>query len=459
MPSWFRRDTLCYVMVFLSSFVFRVALNQPTVTADGRLYMKIADNVVLNGCYSDSPPAGALCKPTWGNQPPGYPLFIAFVKVFFGATPRQIVVSQSFLYAVAVLYVLISVRLLFGTLNGWFLPTSLFLSISPLTLFWSQWILTETLAAAAVLWVAAESLRSLAARKLRTTIIAIALSAALMLRWDMIWLAFPVAIVAWHLYGLKQMLPKLAVIFGVIAIPVVLLIVRALALGLPLIPATLNASPEELPPGIVKFWKVTATKQTATTAVLWNVWNRQYANIESSFDYSSVSSDVNSAHLRSTLLALSALPNGSAVPHEIDQSFAEIAGEVERAKWYTRFVVLIERTVYMWTERDYVFNSGWFSDQEQYLRIYRIALLVVTFAAPFLFTRDTPEQIVSIAITLFVVSRTLFLVILNALEVRYVTPSIPLMELVFALLIMKLIQVGSKKREGLSSYVNDANRA
>lgn len=435
----FRSGIAAYISGFLSAFVFRVVLNQPTVTPDGELYMRIADNVVLNGCYSDSPPAQALCSPTWANQPPGYPLFIAVVKVLFGDTPQHIVVAQSFLYALAIVYVLFSARLVFRGSNGWLIAVGLLLALSPLTAPWSQWVLTETLAAAATLWVAAECLRSLAIGKCRTPHIALALIAAVLVRWDMIWLILPVALVAWHLHGVRAMFYRLGILLGVVAVPILLLVMRAVAVGLPPVPSALNASADELPPGVVSFWKTSATRQTATSTLLWNVWNRRYGIIETTFDYSSVSRKADTTRLRSTLHALSSVPDGHPVPPEIDKSFATIADEFAHENpAYYQLVVLFERAVYIWRGKDTINHSGWHTDREQLVRVYRAGLLGLVLLAPVIFWRSGPERVFSGGVALFVLSRTLFLVSVTALEIRYVTPAIPAMELAAALLVRKV---------------------
>jgi hypothetical protein len=427
-----------YACGFLSAFAFRVSLNQPIVTPDGELYLRIANNLVLNGCYSDSPPLEAVCSPTWGSQPPGYPLFIALVKVLFGGTPQHIVAAQSFLYALTLAYLLFAVRLMLPGFKGWLFATGLLLAFSPLTAPWSHWVLTETLAAAASLWVAAECLRSLAIRQTRTPHIALALTAAVLVRWDLVWLILPAAVVTWHLHRARAMVYTVGLWLGVAAIPVLLLVARATALGLPPVPSALNATADELPPGVVSFWKAASTRQGATSTLLWAVWNRRYRMIETTFDYGSVSKKVGTDRLRSMLHALSSVPDGQPVPPEVDKSFAMIADDfaLENPVYY-RLVLPFERAVYLWGARDTLSHGGWRTDREQYLRLYRAALLGLVLIAPFLLSRNSSEKVFAWGVALFAISRTLFLVSLTSLEVRYVTPAIPLMELVVALLALK----------------------
>src|SRR5687767_9437555 len=61
--------------------VVKMTLTAPKITPDSKVYLANADNVRLNGCLSESEPASGECVPGWGSQPPGYPTFLAAVRV------------------------------------------------------------------------------------------------------------------------------------------------------------------------------------------------------------------------------------------------------------------------------------------------------------------------------------------------------------------------------------------
>jgi asparagine N-glycosylation enzyme membrane subunit Stt3 len=78
----------------------------PTVAKDpdSYLYLSLAANLAQNFCYSWSTAATHLCIPTWGYQPPGYPLFIAITQWLTFPNDRVVVVSQTVIFAGAAIY-------------------------------------------------------------------------------------------------------------------------------------------------------------------------------------------------------------------------------------------------------------------------------------------------------------------------------------------------------------------
>ena len=66
--------------VFAAASIPRLLLVQffPWFEGDGTVYVAVARNILENACVSMSDPQSAACVPHWGgNQPPGYPAFIA----------------------------------------------------------------------------------------------------------------------------------------------------------------------------------------------------------------------------------------------------------------------------------------------------------------------------------------------------------------------------------------------
>jgi hypothetical protein len=432
-------DVALYAITFLIAFTVRVGFYEPKVTPDGQLYLRIADNVAANHCYSESPPGDGLCNPSWGNQPPGYPFFIAVVKTVSAGTPQAVVVAQSLVYALSIVYVLISVRRGFRYPRGWMVAAALVLALSPLTVSWSHWILGETLGGAATLGVIAECINSLAGRRFRTGPLSLAVVAAVMMRWDLIWLLAPVCLVAWQLRGAPRFWVRPGVVVASASVAILLLMARAVLVGLPAVPSMLSGGPDELPPGIVGFWRVAATGQNATSGLLWKVWNQQYAAIGDTFDYDSISRRVDAAAVGSALRELSQVPNGRPVPKAIDDQFAMIAGDaLHRSKGWYWPVVWFDRIVMIWSADDTIYASGWSPGYEPFLRAYRIVLMGLLLIAIGFFPAGSSERTLAVGVFLFVFTRTIFLVAVNALETRYLIPVIPVMELVATMFISRL---------------------
>src|SRR5262249_41882281 len=244
---------------------------------DSFRYLRLADNIVQNFCYSDS-----QCESSWGSQPPGYPLFIAslslprylprLVSVTQSLTTtgdRSIMIGQTIIFFVAALYF---ARWLFAWHRSSFLfhlsiLTALF---SPIVLGWSRVISTELLSAASTLWLMTELLRSILEGKARTLHIAAAVCAGMLLRWDQICLLAPVYIALTCAFGWRASLRPVLVITWICAIPYLGLMVRAGLVGLPLLPTVLAAE-NQLPHGLIAFYRVAALDQRATVNFLWRI--------------------------------------------------------------------------------------------------------------------------------------------------------------------------------------------
>jgi glycosyltransferase involved in cell wall biosynthesis len=430
-------DVALYLLCLGSAFLLRALLGTPTVTPDGELYLRIAENLIRYGCYSDSHPSTGDCTPTWANQPPGYPWFLAALKALTPATPSLIVLAQALAYAIAVTYCVYTVNHAMRTSRRSLVALGLLLSVSPLTLSWSQWVLTETVAAAATLWVAAECLRSITSAQFRTRQLSAALACALLVRWDLVWLVVPVALVAWCLRSCAGIIRHVAFVLGLTILPVILFSVRATAVGLPPLPRYMDVPPDEIPPGILRFWAATAIKQTAASTFLWKVWERHYVGIDRSFDHAAFVT-VAPEQLRTLLHELARLPQDAPVPKEIDDAFArvtdQLAGRSTPDYWIE---VAGRRALSLWAAQDTITLSGWFRDHEGYLQPYRLALLAVVWIAPFAFQTGSALRVFSAGVLLFVLGRTAMLIWLTAVEMRYLTPFFPAMELITWLVLLR----------------------
>jgi hypothetical protein len=222
-------------------------------------------------------------------------------------------------------------------------------------------------------------------------------------------------------------------------IAILLLMARAVIVGLPAVPSMLTGGPDELPPGVVAFWRIAATGPNATSGLLWKVWNQQYATIATTFDYGSISRRVDQTALSAALRELSVVPDGRPVPKPVDELFTTMADEIlHRSQGWHWPTVWLERIVTIWTADDTLHSSGWTTSHEAFLRPYRIVLLgLLLIAIPF-FPAASAERALAVGVFLFVFTRTIFLVAVTALEIRYLTPVIPAMELVAALFVARL---------------------
>src|SRR5215468_1134316 len=71
---------------------------------DSRLFLRLADNIRINFCYSESTVETHSCEPTWAQQPPGYPIILSLTRMVAGESDRAIIWMQTVLFVLAALY-------------------------------------------------------------------------------------------------------------------------------------------------------------------------------------------------------------------------------------------------------------------------------------------------------------------------------------------------------------------
>src|SRR6516162_2910547 len=102
--SWNLIVLCCAIIV--CGLAFHAMIYEPILNPDSALYIKLADNLRSNWCYSGSDPVQAQCRPTWAYQPPGYPIFIAVAGIFLPNSVVAIVAGQVLVFLAAVLCLL-----------------------------------------------------------------------------------------------------------------------------------------------------------------------------------------------------------------------------------------------------------------------------------------------------------------------------------------------------------------
>jgi hypothetical protein len=355
--AWFPLVVVNLVFWHDFNIVIRLAFASPMITEDSKFFVLLADNMNINHCYSVSNLQLAECKPSWGSQPPGYPVFIALVRRLVGTDPLQVVFAQTTVFALAAATALWafyswhkSVAALLGSL--------LMLAFSPVSVAWPRWVLTETLAAAAGLWVFAALFRSLGARRMRVITAALAIAGATLVRWDQIWLLVPASLCAFYLGGSSKGLRDTAAMGFIAALPFLAMIARAALVGLPLLPSMISDA---------KF------ARGGVVAILNLIW---------------------------------------------------------------------QRAEKIWTGKDAIFSSGWSSlpsaqMAENLCHVYRM-VLILSCLSLLLLVRGAVFVLV-VGLLSYVALRTIFLASLTALEIRYLMPMFPVMEIVLASLVFGVI--------------------
>ncbi len=187
---------------------------------DWPIYERFAENI-LRGCgMSQSLPASADCIPDSGGYFPGHPAFIAFFWMLFGKSVSVVLFAQMVCYLGALFRLLMSLRKLTKDNKPIIAGVGLLLALSPLQMGWARYPLTETLALATSIWFLAEILYSISEKRLHFFHLAAALTAAVYIRPDQIFLAPAAFVVSFYVYDWKKALHNSLIFIILVSVPV-----------------------------------------------------------------------------------------------------------------------------------------------------------------------------------------------------------------------------------------------
>jgi hypothetical protein len=361
------------VLSLLSLFVLilaaRLFIPGPITETDSDTYAELGRNLVQFHCFGWVDEATGACSPIWGYQPPGYSLLVGAVQTGSAQNLYYVVLLQTVLFAIAATYALWAAYSWHKSLTALLISGAL-IALSPATIAWPRRVMTETLAAASVLWVFAEIFRSLALQRVRITQLSRALATATLVRWDQVWLLVPAAACAIYI-GYRNPL-KTCCQTGILGfasgLVILLMMLRAIIIGLPLVPSV----NEDFPEGAREFWSGAAKDQSLEPSFYGPIGDKTYGQMASRFDYSSLAPGLDTAQLHALINRVSALPEGSELPRDLDSEFAELQ-------------LFAYRAMAMWTQEDNFYESGWKTSPEpngaeQLVRPYRIALVIFAVA-------------------------------------------------------------------------------
>lgn len=251
----------------------------PSFAGDGRIYARVAENILQHGCVSLSDPLSAACAPHWGgNQLPGYPLFIAVGWLLTDHWALAPFVAQALAFAAAAAYLVRALgdagagrraQILVGTV----------LALSPTLVAWPRFLLTESLSAAATLWMLAVIVRSLAERRLRVLEIGVVLAAAVFVRYSLAALALPVLFAAVDLHGGRVGVRRATAALLIAAVRLTAWTARSVAAGLPFPPAILTDAGTPVSGGVLRWMKTWVRSQYDLPVSVWPLLTGDLASI------------------------------------------------------------------------------------------------------------------------------------------------------------------------------------
>jgi hypothetical protein len=328
----------------------------PETSGDWDNYQKVALNILWNQCVSLSDPASGACIPHWGgNQLPGFPAFVASVWFFFPARWWTIAVAHSVVFGIASAYLCSALRRWPCTARAAFLAGTI-VAISPLTVPWARFTLTETLTLSATIWVLAELVRSLHERRLRVLPLAAASVLAIFFRYDSGLLAIPIAIVGFWIHRPIEAVRRGTIIALLTCLPLLAWSARCYAQGIGFLPPVFfSGLGTPFPHGYFAWGRLWATDQYEAPAWAYAMHTGEYQSIRiPSYAYRSEEERDRVTRLLTQLAAF----EGQGFPPDIDHAFAQLADERRQTMSWLDIAVLLTRRAYnfWWNPRN---SSGW----------------------------------------------------------------------------------------------------
>ena len=352
-----------YALLIAAALVPRLILIllYPEAQGDAEIYLRVAHNILDNGCVSLSVPDSGDCAPHWGgNQLPGYPAFIA-AAIWVASTISDeriaIGIAQSLVTAAAIARMAHVV----GRMSKNYqvaLVVGLVLALSPAHIAWSRLALTECLATATAIWFFAEIIASLNEGRLRVLSLSVTVGCAVLLRYDMILLMLPLIVAAIWLQGVRRGMAAIALIGVLAAIPAGAWGLRSVAVGLPFPPPTLHApteEPSQAPKGFNAWVHTWIHNQYELQTTLWPALTQDYSTIRvpnHAFD------SVEERQQVGKLLEELSLHSGNGFPSHLDDQFGHLADQRRSANpWAYRLFDPAIRALWLWLNP--ITSLGW----------------------------------------------------------------------------------------------------
>lgn len=351
-----------FVAVFVVALAARLpfVLLWPAAIGDAEVYILVARNIVANGCISMSPVESAACLPHWGgNQPPGYPLFLAASFWLFGEDLQWARILQASVLSLCIAYCAYALARLSGR-APLALAVGLVIAMSAQTLAWPRHVFTESLALATTFLFFAEVALAIASRRVSAVRLALALAAAFMVRYDGMILASAFAALTIMLVPARRWLSMALISLVVFSIPVGVWIGRNVVVGLTPIAEMTLAANEGSMSGYLRWAKTWATSEYELPLWAFPAFSRNYSGIKvtaRSFDSEAERERV--ARLFDDLSTY----DGQPFPSAIDEKFELLADERRRAFPVRTFLMLpAKRAANIWLNP--LTSVGWLTLSE-----------------------------------------------------------------------------------------------
>ena len=334
--------------------------------ADHELKYELVATNILSGCgVSFSLPNSNECIHAFGPNGPGYPFFLAFLKFFYD-NDTFIKIFQIFIYFISILFVKKSIYQ-YSKSNKLSNIIFIILSVSPLTLAWSRFVLPETIMISLSLFFVGFVIKSLVEKKFFTIEFSLIFTLMTFFRTDSIFFIFPIIYLIFISHKFDKGIKKLLIFIIIFSLPWGLWTYRNLSKGANIFPNIYESyetiTKKKFPFGYNK-WVFSWAHQQYEFADALNPTHLGSDNKDNSFKYGDIKIndkiyfDKKEKQNTKKLLNNLKLYSGKSFPLDIDKKFEDLANlRINENKLFSYFVVPIKRSINLWFNPFY--SHGW----------------------------------------------------------------------------------------------------
>ena len=386
-------------------------------------YEVVADNI-LSGCgVSFSLQGSNECIPAFGPNGPGYPFFLASLRLFFD-NDYFIRIFQIVVYFISVLFVKKAIYQFTKSKNISNI-TFIALSISPLTLGWSRFILPETIIISLTLFFLGFVIKSLIQKKNYILEFSLILILMTFIRVDSIFFIFPVIYLIFTLNKFNIGIKKLVIFLLVFSIPWSIWTYRNISSGAEFIPNIHESyetmTKKKFPHGYHKWVYSWAENQydLAKATIPTNVNHNLEFSSQFKYEKIIIDNDIyfNKKEEKDTVKLLENLKlfSGTPFPLNIDNQFEELTNiRKEQNKIFIYIILPLKRSINLWLNPYY--SYGWPIQLTKKLNDYNIDVTGKSLIEKISFFKIFPIEI-SLKIILFLWA-TFFCNFLHSFELK-----------------------------------------
>ena len=468
-----------FFIVFLISLLPKILLIiffPSTITGDQELYLRVAKNII-SGCGIAGGPDNDFCNPTsMGAKVPGYPILIALIMLFSDSSYFFVRIFNALLISFSIIYFLFNAKNFVKSKFSIFI-IGFILAISPITIAWSRYILTESASISITLLIFAELLQIIQSKKINIIRFSIFIIIATFIRIDLFLLFVPIFITIIISFKLIDGLKKIFIIILIFSIPWNLWFLRNYYHGLQIFPQHQgveiyrinNDDNDYYFDGFMKWTKTWAFSEYQISATYNPVVKYKYNDIY--IDFNKINLDKNTKKNSKELLSKLTNYSGKPIPKEIDDEFKILAQKSIKNNKFNYYLILpLKRIVFQWgnmtnsnglpieisnlnhkeriellnadlkIKTRWILNNLGLATLKIIPNLWRLILLLIFLVSLIFIHKEKKLMVFSLIVFSYFVAKNFFSGYAGFMEVRYLANLIPLLEIICSLCIINFFK-------------------